>query len=141
MGHTKPPFTVQFEVEKKRFAQFRRGMIVKSDKRLFDDLWNRSEFHVPAADKAVHPLPIATIMMMMNLEQEKVIQRLQNLTESQAIEIKRLKQHKKKQQISILYLQEQLETLESRMEKRLKEQLKAFRSELLEIKYDEYYQS
>jgi|GEM_PF-732502 len=132
MGHTKPPFTMQFKVERGRFSQFRRALLVAADKLAFDDLWNRAEFHVPAADKAAHPLPVATILMMINLEQEKTILALETKLQDHRQQIKRLAQANKQRELQTAYLQSRLEAVEKEMEARLK----AFREEILEIKYE-----
>ena len=134
MGHTILPFTWQYRNEKNYFASFRRALLLADDKRTFDDLWNRAEFHLPAAEMASHPLPIATILMMMNLEQHKLIQRLENKVESQAQIIERLEKSLKKSQSQILALKGELETIEAELETKLKE----FPEEMLAIKFPEY---
>ena len=73
MGHTLPPFSHQFKTERAMFTELRRALLLRDDKALFDDLWNKAEFHVPAAERAKHPLPISSILLCMNLEQEKTI--------------------------------------------------------------------
>ena len=90
MGHTVPPFTWQYQTEKGYFSKFRRALLLAEDKGIFDDLWNRAEFHMPAAEKTSHPLPIATVLMMMNLEQQKTIQQLENRIAVQAHKIEQL---------------------------------------------------
>jgi septal ring factor EnvC (AmiA/AmiB activator) len=134
MGHTVLPFTWQYRKEKTYFASFRRALLLADDKRTFDDLWNRAEFHLPAAELASHPLPVATILMMMNLEQQKLIQRLENKVESQTQIIERLERSLKKNQSQILSLKAEMETIEAELEGRLKE----FREEMLTIKFPEY---
>jgi hypothetical protein len=134
MGHTVLPFTWQYRNEKNYFASFRRALLLAEDKRTFDDLWNRAEFHLPAAELASHPLPIATILMMMNLEQHKLIQKLENKLGSQAQVIERLEKSLKKSQSQILSLKGEIETIEAELEARLKE----FREEMLAIKFPEY---
>ena len=57
MGHTKPPFTWQYQIEKGYFSKFRRALLLNEDKCVFDLLWNKAEFHITAAEKASHPLP------------------------------------------------------------------------------------
>jgi len=134
MGHTVLPFTWQYRHEKNYFASFRRALLLAEDKRTFDDLWNRAEFHLPAAEMASHPLPVATILMMMNLEQHKLIQQLENKVQSQAQLIVRLEKSLKRSQSQILSLEGELEITEAEMEARMKE----FREEMLAIKYPEY---
>jgi len=134
MGHTVLPFTWQYRNEKNYFASFRRALLLAEDKRTFDDLWNRAEFHLPAAELASHPLPIATILMMMNLEQHKLIQKLENKVEAQAQQIERLEKSLKRSQSQILSLKGEFETIEAELEASLKE----FREEMLAIKFPEY---
>ncbi|MBC8334754.1 MAG: hypothetical protein HQ525_11935 [Anaerolineae bacterium] len=134
MGHTVPPFTWQYQKEKMYFSKFRRALLLAEDKRIFDDLWNKAEFHIPAAEKASHPLPITTILMMMNLEQQKTIQQLENKTRAQAQLIERLEKALKKNQAQSIYLTNRLESIETEVEARLQ----AFRDEMLLIKYPEY---
>ena len=134
MGHTVLPFTWQFRNEKAYFANFRRALLLAEDKHIFDDLWNRAEFHLPAAEMASHPLPVATILMMMNLEQQKAIQQLENRVKAQAQKIERLEKSLKKSENQAISLKGELETIEAEIETRLR----AFREEILAIKYPEY---
>ena len=134
MGHTLPPFTWQYRKEKAYFASFRRALLLTEDKRTFDDLWNRAEFHIPAAEMASHPLPVATILIMMNLEQQKTIQQLENKVKTQAQVIGQLEKSLKKSQAQIISLKGNLETMETEIETRLE----AFREEMLAIKFPEY---
>jgi hypothetical protein len=134
VGHTILPFTWQYRNEKNYFASFRRALLLAEDKRTFDDLWNRAEFHLPAAEMASHPLPVATILMMMNLEQHKLIQKLENKVASQAQLIERLQKSLKTSQSQILSLKGELESIEAELEARLRE----FRDEILAIKFPEY---
>jgi len=134
VGHTILPFTWQYQKEKTYFASFRRSLLLAEDKRIFDDLWNRAEFHLPAAEMASHPLPIATILMMMNLEEQKVIQQLENSVKAQAQKIERLEKSLKKSQSQIVSLKGELQTIEAEIEARLA----AFREEMLAIKFPEY---
>ena len=134
MGHTVLPFTWQFRNEKAYFANFRRALLLAEDKHIFDDLWNRAEFHLPAAEMASHPLPIATILMMMNLEQQKAIQQLENKVKAQAQKIEHLEKSLKKSENQAISLKGELETIEAEIETRLR----AFREEMLGIKYPEY---
>ena len=134
MGHTVPPFTHQFQVEKRYFSRFRRALLLAGDKRTFDDLWNRAAFHLPAAEKTSHPLPIATILMMMNLDQQKIIQQLENRSKTQAQQIEQLEKALKRSETQSAYLMSELEMIETRIGARLR----AFRDEMLAIKYSEY---
>jgi len=134
MGHTILPFTWQYRKEKIYFASFRRALLLAEDKHSFDDLWNRAEFHLPAAEVASHPLPVATILMMMNLEQHKAIQKLENKVKAQMQKIERLEKSLKKSEFQSAILKSELETIETEIEARLKE----FRDEMLAIKFPEY---
>ena len=134
MGHTVLPFTWQYRKEKNYFASFRRALLLVDDKRTFDDLWNRAEFHLPAAEMASHPLPIATILMMMNLEQHKLIRQLENKVKVQTQQIERLQKTLKKSQSQILSLKGEMEIIEAEIDARFKE----FRGEMLAIKFPEY---
>lgn len=134
MGHTVPPFTWQYQKEKAYFAKFRRALLLADDKRTFDDIWNRAEFHLPAAEKTSHPLPIATILMMISLEQQKTIQQLQRQCDVQALKIIQLEQALHSSEAQRIYLMKELQTIESTIEDRLKD----FREEMLAIKYPEY---
>ena len=116
------------------FARFRRALLLVEDKRTFDDLWNRAEFHLPAAEMASHPLPIATILMMMSLEQQKEIQQLENRVKDQARIIKRLENALKKSESQSVLLKGELETIQAEIEARLD----SFRDEMLAIKFPEY---
>ena len=134
MGHTIIPFSWQYRKEKVYFASFRRALLLVEDKRTFDDLWNRAEFHLPAAEMASHPLPIATILMMMSLEQQKIIQQLENKAKDQALKIGRLENALKKSEAQSVSLKDELEAIEAEIEARLQ----AFREEILSIKFPEY---
>lgn len=134
MGHTILPFTWQYRKEKNYFASFRRALLLAEDKHVFDDLWNRAEFHLPAAEMASHPLPVATILMMMNLEQHKLIQKFENKAKAQAQVIEGLEKSLKKSQAQIVSLKNEIETIETEIEARLKD----FREEMLAIKFPEY---
>jgi hypothetical protein len=134
MGHTIPPFTWQFRNEKVYFASFRRALLLVEDKRTFDDLWNRAEFHLPAAEMASHPLPVATILMMMNLEQQKAIQQLEGKVKDQTRRIEQLERFLKKSETQSVSLKGDLETIEAEIDARLG----AFREEMLAIKFPEY---
>jgi tRNA U34 5-carboxymethylaminomethyl modifying GTPase MnmE/TrmE len=109
-------------------------LLLVEDKGIFDDLWNKAEFHLPAAEKTSHPLPVATILMMMTLEQQKTIQQLEHRTKTQAEKIERLEKAREKSERQVTYLKNQVESLEDQIEKRLSE----FREEMLSIKYGEY---
>jgi hypothetical protein len=134
LGHTIPPFTWQFRKEKVYFANFRRALLLSEDKGIFDELWNRAEFHMPAAEMASHPLPIATILIMMNLEQQKTIQQLENRAKAQAQKIERLEQSLRKSEAQFISLKGELEGIEAQVEAKLR----GFREEMLAIKYPEY---
>ena len=134
MGHTKPPFTWQYQIEKGYFSKFRRALLLTEDKAVFDFLWNKAEFHITAAEKAAHPLPIATILMMMLLEQQKIIQQLEHRSKYQIKDIEKLEQALKDSQRQVAFVKTQLDGLENQVE----DKLQAFREEILSIKYSDY---
>ena len=134
MGHTVIPFSWQFRKEKAYFARFRRALLLVEDKRIFGDLWNRAEFPLPAAEMTSHPLPIATILMMMCLEEQKAIQQLENKVRDQTQIIERLENSLKKSEAQSVSLKSELEAFEADIETRLK----GFREEMLAIKFPEY---
>lgn len=134
MGHTKTPFTWQYSVERQYFSKYRRALQIGRDKGLFDRLWGKAEFHIPAAEKTAHPLPIATILISMNLEQEKSIDLLETRLKKQAARIKKLEGLNREKDVKILSLQQQINELRDTLERRFVEQ----RQELIEIRYSDY---
>lgn len=134
MGHTKVPFTMQYHQERQHFSEFRRALLLHEDQLLFDGLWNRSEFHIPAAEKAAHPLPIATILLSMTLEQEKAIAHLEAKVKAQEKEIQRLQEENKQKERQIVYTNTEIDGLQREMERRMKQ----FREEMLELLYPAY---
>jgi len=132
LGHTILPFTRQFKIELARFSQFKRGLLIAEDKLLFTDLWNRAEFHVPAAEIASHPLPIATILMMINLEQEKSIHKMQANLDGKAAQIEILQSKLEYKDLQIANLSDQI----TELDKYIEERLMTFREEMLAIKYE-----
>jgi hypothetical protein len=134
MGHTVPPFTWQFQKEKIYFRTFRRALLLAEDKSVFDDLWNTAEFHITAAEKTSHPLPGITIMMMMNLEQQKTIRQLEHKIHTQAETIKQMERALRNSETQLTYLKHEVATIEENIESLLQ----AFRNEMLALKYPEY---
>jgi len=132
MGHTIPPFTHQFRREAQCFTEMRRGLLLKDDQRLFKGMWQKAEFHIPAAEKAAHPLAIVSILLSVDLEQEKAIYRLGETVSAQQQAIARLEEANQSKDIEIILLKGEIEFLRRDVEKRLKR----FREEMLEIKYD-----
>lgn len=108
--------------------------MLTEDKTVFDFLWNKAEFHITAAEKAAHPLPIATILMMMLLEQQKIIQQLNHRSKYQTNDIEKLEQALKDSQRQVAFVKTQLDGLENQVE----DKLQAFRKEMLSIKYSDY---
>ena len=134
MGHTLPPFSQQFKHERAMFAEMRRALLLRDDKALFDDLWNKAEFHVPAAEKAKHPLPVTSILMCMNLEQEKAIDQLEGKVQIQNQRIEQLEEKIKDSEAENILLKGEIESLRWEME----QMRKSLREELLEILYPCY---
>ena len=131
MGHTLPPFSQQFKIERALFNEMRRALLRRADKTYFDALWDKAEFHVPAAEKAKHPLPLFSILLSMNLEQEKSLAQLTELVQTQ--------------RERLLALENTLDELHSK-NRRLRQEIdmlldemdllrKSLRTELLEILY------
>ena len=134
MGHTLPPFSQQFKLERSTFSEMRRALLLRDDKALFDELWNKAEFHVPAAEKAKHPLPITSILLCMNLEQEKAIYHLQGKVLAQNQRIQKLEEEIEAGKAQKVMLKGEIETLRWEVE-----QLRtSLRAELLEILYPSY---
>ena len=134
MGHTLPPFSHQFKNERALFGELRRALILRDDKALFDDMWNKAEFHVPAAEKAKHPLPISSILLCMNLEQEKTIYQLEQKALVQNQRIQQLEEKLSESEAEKLMLKGEIETLRWEVE----EVKTSLREELLEILYPSY---
>ena len=134
MGHTLPPFSQQFKMERSTFSEMRRALLHRDDKALFDDMWNKAEFHVPAAEKAKHPLPIFSILLSMNLEQEKAIYRLDGKLIKQEQQITTLEDKLSASESEVILLRGEIESLRWEVD-----QLKSsIREELLEILYPSY---
>ena len=131
MGHTKTPFTIQYKKERRCFKEMGRGLLLGDDKRLFDEMWNRAEFHIPACEKAAHPLPIISVLLAIDLEQQKAIARLQERLKAQDQEIRWLRVEIKKRDQETRLLKKELESLYNDLEERLS----TFREEMLDIKY------
>jgi hypothetical protein len=131
MGHTLPPFSHQFKIERSMFAEMRRALLLRADKAHFDEIWNKVEFHVPAAEKAKHPLPIASILLCINLEQEKAIFHLDDKILMQNRHIQKLEEKIQVSEAENIRLKGEIESLRWEMDQ-LGENLRA---ELLEILY------
>ena len=112
----------------------RRALLLRDDKALFDDLWNKAEFHVPAAEKAKHPLPITSILLCMNLEQEKAIYQVEGKVLASNLRIQKLEEKLEANQAENILLKGEIESLRWEID-----QLKTgLRAELLEILYPSY---
>jgi len=134
MGHTLPPFSQQFKIERSMFAEMRRALLRRDDKAHLDEMWNKAEFHVPAAEKAKHPLPITSILLCMNLEQEKSIYQLDGKLLAQNQHIQQLEERINEGNLENIRLKGEVETLRWEIDQ-LK---KSLREELLEILYPSY---
>ena len=134
MGHTLPPFSQQYKHERALFVEMRRALLRRDDQLRFEALWDKAERHVPAAEKAKHPLPIFSILMSMNLEQEKTIHHLTQIAETQASRIAALEEQLKTSQMEHILLKGEIETLLWEME----QMRVSLREELLEIIYPNY---
>jgi len=116
------------------FNELKRALLLRDDKAIFDDLWNKAEFHVPAAEKAKHPLPITSILLTMNLEQEKSLYQLESKSLVQNQRIQQLDEKLRASEAEKLMLKGEIETLRWDIEE-LKSSL---REELLELLYPNY---
>ena len=134
MGHTLPPFSQQFKIERSMFAEMRRALLLRNDKAHFDEMWNKAEFHVPAAEKAKHPLPITSVLLCINLEQEKSIYRLEGKLLAQNQYIQQIDEKIETSKAENILLKDEIENLHWEMAQ-LK---KSLREELLEILYPSY---
>ena len=131
MGHTLPPFSQQFKIERALFNEMRRALLRRADKVYFDALWDKAEFHVPAAEKAKHPLPITSILLSMNLEQEKTIAQLAEQAQAQRERMRALEAAFDALRSENLRLRREIEMLLDDTE----HLRKSLRAELLEILY------
>jgi septal ring factor EnvC (AmiA/AmiB activator) len=134
MGHTLPPFSQQFKLERSLFAEMRRALILRDDKALFDEMWDKAEFHVPAAEKAKHPLPITSVLLCINLEQEKSIYRLEGKLVAQNQHIQQLEEKIQSGEAEIARLRGEIDNLRWELEQLTKN----LRAELLELLYPSY---
>jgi len=134
MGHTLPPFSHQFKHERATFSEMRRALLLRDDKALFDDLWNKAEFYVPAAEKAKHPLPITSILLTMNLEQEKALYQLEGKALVQSERIQQLEAKLKDGETEKVLLKGEIESLRWEIE----ELKSGLRAEMLELLYPDY---
>jgi hypothetical protein len=134
MGHTLPPLTMQFKAERQLFEEMRRALLLREDQALFADLWDRAEFHVPAADRARHPLPIASILLCLTLEQEKALYQAGQKEARQDRRIQELEKGLKEMEGDNLLLRGEIETLRAELE----EFRAATRQEVLELLYPSY---
>jgi len=134
MGHTKTPFTIQYQKERSHFAQFRRALLLREDQLLFDEMWNKAEFHIPAAEKAAHPLPVVTVLLSICLEQEKSVFLLEEKNRMQDQEARRLRERLEQAEGQLAALRQEMDLLYSEVERGLK----GFREEMLEVLYPAY---
>ncbi len=131
MGHTLPPFSQQFKLERALFNEMRRALLRRADKLHFDALWDKAEFHVPAAEKAKHPLPTFSILLSMNLEQEKALARLAEQAQAQRERLRALEAALDDLRAENRRLRQEVEMLLDEME----HLRKSLRAELLDLLY------
>jgi hypothetical protein len=74
MGKTLPPFSQLIEAERRRWAPFTRAL-PKADQAIFDRLFDHAKLQVQAGVMASRPWPFETIVMVILLEQQKLIER------------------------------------------------------------------
>ena len=70
MGRTNLAITPQLEREMHGFTKFRRALR-RADQLVLDELFEAARLHLAAVAYAAHPLPIATLLLSMQLENHK----------------------------------------------------------------------
>jgi hypothetical protein len=128
MGHNTPSLTMRFRSERDYFAGFCRALLSKSERSLFDEMWNSAEKYIPEAEKSSHPLLIATILMAMLLEQKK------NEIDLRC-QIEMLKDELKKQGQTQSGELTQTKIAVELLEEEIEEKVKTLRSELIDMKF------
>src|SRR3712207_4415868 len=84
MGKTLPPFSQLIDVERRRWAPFKRTL-PKADQAAFDRLFDCAKLHIQAGVMVLRPWPFETIALAVLLEHEKRInQALDTLQELNA---------------------------------------------------------
>jgi hypothetical protein len=82
MGRTLPPFSQLIDVERRRWAPFRRAL-PKEDQAAFDRLFDCAKRHVQAGVMVSRPWPFETMVMAVLLEYQKrleeIMKRLEDL--------------------------------------------------------------
>jgi hypothetical protein len=78
MGKTLPPFSSLIEQERRRWVPFKKAL-PKANQALFDRLFDCAKLHIQAGVMVARPWPFETIAMAIVLEQQKQVERLQNL--------------------------------------------------------------
>jgi hypothetical protein len=128
MGHSTASMTERFREERAFFAGFRRALLLKSDKLLFDVLWDEIEVYIPPAEKSEHPLLVVTILLSMLMEQRKMLVALQTRLDKlqQETETDRQSAESGARQV-----REELRSLDSEVDKRLQK----LRAEIKELLY------
>lgn len=130
MGHTKPPFSVQYAIERQYFSKYRRAL-TPTAQRYFDKMWGQSEFHLPAMIKTAYPLPIVSVLISMNIEKIKAMDELETRYRDQAARIRKLERMGNEKDIKLLSLEKQLEEIQGNIDEWIEEQWR----ELFDIQY------
>jgi len=128
MGHSTASMTERFRTERAFFEGFRRALLMKADKLVFNALWDEIEVYIPPAEKSTHPLLIATILMSMILEQRKLIADLQ-------CQMEKLQQENKSDRQSQEAKLAQLKSEVQRLDEDIDSRLRRLRTEITEILY------
>jgi hypothetical protein len=81
VGHNTDSMTQRVRQERGHFVGFCRALLAKSDRLLFDAMWDEIEEYIPAMEKASHPLLIASILVAMILGQRKMFVALRTQVE------------------------------------------------------------
>lgn len=77
MGRTVASFNLVLNLEKKKWAKFRKAL-KKEDQEILDLLWEKAKKHVQAAGYSSFPLPMEGILLAICIELMKEIQKLKS---------------------------------------------------------------
>jgi hypothetical protein len=78
MGKILPPFSQLIEYERRRWAPFKRAL-PKEDQPIFDRHFDCAKLHIQVGVMMSRPWPFETIVLAILLEQQKQVERLEDL--------------------------------------------------------------
>ena len=81
MGKTLPPFSQLIDHERRRWTPFTRTL-PNADRARFDRLFDGAKRHVQAGVCQSRPVPMETIILAVLLEQQKHLERAQEMLEA-----------------------------------------------------------